>query len=135
MTLFNLSIYAADHIVYEGSCQYISLPTQLGQYGVLARHRNTISEIEPGKLTYTLEGGQKESLAVSRGLLKIENGDVLVLVQTAEKPEEIDINRAKKAEENAKAALKKEVSQREYNMLQAKLARAFSREKIKKDYK
>lgn len=129
---FKLEVYASDHIVYQGPAKYLNLPIEMGQYGILARHRNLISEIVPGKMTIDLEN-EKLIFIVSYGLVKIENGDVLVLVETAEKPEEIDINRARKAEENAKAALKNQASQREYKMLQGRLARAFAREKVKID--
>lgn len=129
---FKLEVYASDHIVYQGPAKYLNLPIEIGQYGILARHRNLISEIVPGKMTIDL-GNEKLVFVVSYGLVKIENGDVLVLVETAERPEEIDINRARKAEENAKAALKNEASQREYKMLQGRLARAFAREKVKID--
>lgn len=129
---FKLEVYASDHIVYQGPAKYLNLPIEMGQYGILARHRNLISEIVPGKMTIDLEN-EKLIFIVSYGLVKIENGDVLVLVETAERPEEIDINRARKAEENAKAALKNQASQREYKMLQGRLARAFAREKVKID--
>ena len=129
---FKLEVYASDHIVYQGPAKYLNLPIEIGQYGILARHRNLISEIVPGKMTIDL-GSERLVFVVSYGLVKIENGDVLVLVETAERPEEIDINRARKAEENAKAALKNEASQREYKMLQGRLARAFAREKVKID--
>lgn len=129
---FKLEVYASDHIVYQGPAKYLNLPIDMGQYGILARHRNLISEIVPGKMTIDLEN-EKLVFVVSYGLVKIENGDVLVLVETAERPEEIDINRARKAEENAKAALKNQASQREYKMLQGRLARAFAREKVKID--
>lgn len=129
---FKLEVYASDHIVYQGPAKYLNLPIEMGQYGILARHRNLISEIFPGKMTIDLEN-EKLVFVVSYGLVKIENGDVLVLVETAERPEEIDINRARKAEENAKAALKNQASQREYKMLQGRLARAFAREKVKID--
>ncbi len=129
---FKLEVYASDHIVYQGPAKYLNLPIEMGQYGILARHRNLISEIVPGKMTIDLEN-EKLVFVVSYGLVKIENGDVLVLVETAERPEEIDINRARKAEENAKAALKNQASQREYKMLQGRLARAFAREKVKID--
>lgn len=131
---FDLEVYSSDHIVYKGQAKYLNLPIQMGQYGILARHRNLISQIVPGKMTIDL-GEEKLVYVVSYGLVKIENGSVLVLVETAEKPEEIDINRAKKAEEHAREALKKQASSREYKMLQGRLARAFAREKVKNEYK
>lgn len=127
MSDFNLKIYASDHTVYDGMSKYVNVPTSEGLYGILGNHRNTIMLIETGKLSFKNLEDEKTDVIVSRGLLKVENGQVLILVETAEKPEDIDINRALKAEESAKAQLKKKLSDRELSLIYAKLARSFSR--------
>lgn len=134
MKKFKLSIYASDKIVYEGECESLVIPTTTGQLGILANHSNLISLTIPGKLTFKNDG-KEDVRIVSQGMVKIEDNEVLVLVEACEKPEEIDINRALKAEEKAKAELKKHMSNREYNMVYARLARAFSRAHIKDGFK
>lgn len=133
MSTFLLKVYAADKIFYEGQCEYVSVPTPMGQYGVLKDHRNTICAVIPGILTYKIEGEDKKA-AVSKGMIKIEDNEVLVLVNTCEKPEEIDINRAMRAEEEARRILKQKKSKQEYLMAQANLARAISRLRLKNNY-
>jgi F-type H+-transporting ATPase subunit epsilon len=85
----------------------------------------------PGLIEYEHEGG-REQIVVSDGLLKVENGEVMILVDTAEKPEDIDEARAKRAEEEAREALKKANSNRDHAMVEAELSRALSRIKASK---
>lgn len=131
MNSFKVHILAADNVFYEGDCESLIVPTTGGQYGILAGHSNAISAIVPGKMTYRIPGGENETAAVSSGLVKIESGEVLVLVDTAERPEEIDINRARRAADAAKEALLQKQSLREYRMAKANLSRALSRLKVK----
>lgn len=131
MNSFKVHILAADNVFYEGDCESLIVPTTGGQYGILAGHSNAISAIVPGKMTYRVPGGENETAAVSSGLVKIESGEVLVLVDTAERPEEIDINRARRAADAAKEALLQKQSLREYRMAKANLSRALSRLKVK----
>ncbi len=126
MEKFKLHIMASDHTAYDGDAESVVLPTTEGQYGVLAHHENLIMAVVPGPLTYKCEA-VKQDLVVSDGLLKIENGEVLILVDTAEKPEDIDVARARRAEQKAREKLKRANSQRDHVLVEAELSRAVSR--------
>ncbi len=131
MENFPVHILAADEPFYEGPCQSISIPTTTGMYGVLAHHANVILAIVPGTLIYRCEGQEEQLAAVSAGLMKVENGEVLILVDSAERPDEIDANRAKCAADRAKEELLQKKSIQEYRMAQSNLARALSRLQVK----
>ncbi len=131
MNSFNVHILAASHTFYEGACTSLVVPTPHGQYGILAGHCNTISAIIPGKMEYRIPGQEKKIAAVSSGLVKIENGEVLVLVDSAERPEDIDALKAKKAADAAKEAMLQKQSIREYHTAQMTLARAVARLRVK----
>ena len=75
--------------------------------------------------------GEKFVFVVSTGLVKIEENEVLVLVETAEKPEEIDRLRAERAAVEAKEALLLKKSLQERRSAEMKLARAMSRMRAK----
>ncbi|MDO4649655.1 MAG: ATP synthase F1 subunit epsilon [Eubacteriales bacterium] len=132
MKTFQLYILAADKVLFEGKCESLIVPSIKGRYGIKANHSNTISAIVSGMLSYKAEGEEMKAASVSDGMLKIENNEVLVLVDSAEKPEEIDVNRAKKAEAAAKEELLQKRSIQEYRAAQAHLARAISRLNVKK---
>jgi F-type H+-transporting ATPase subunit epsilon len=128
---FLLQIMASDHMVYDGKALSVTLPTTEGSVGILAQHSNVIMAVIPGLIEYEHDGG-REQIVVSDGLLKVENGEVMILVDTAEKPEDIDEARAKRAEEEAREALKKANSNRDHAMVEAELSRALSRIKASK---
>lgn len=132
MNSFNIHILASEHLFYEGPCESLVVPTIRGQYGILAGHSNLISALVPGKLIFRVPGGEDQVLAVSEGIVKAEHNEVLVLVDTAERPEDIDANRARRAAEEAKEMLLQKRSIQEYHSAQAQLARALNRLKVKK---
>ena len=131
MTAFLLKVLAAEKPFYEGECLSLVLPTVDGQYGIQAGHSDVIVAVVPGELKITLPSGERILAAVSDGLVKVEDGKALILVDTAEHPEEIDENRARLAAENAKEALLQKKSVQEYYFAQAKMARALSRLRVK----
>ncbi len=94
MSTFQVSILAADRDFYEGPCESLVIPTLQGQYGILAHHRNLIAAVVPGTLHYKVPDKPEQIAAVSAGLIKVENNEVLILVDSAERPEDIDVNRA-----------------------------------------
>lgn len=134
MSTFQLYILAADRVFFEGKCESLIVPSIEGSYGVLPNHSNMIAAIVPGSLQYKEEGKEIQTAAVSEGLLKVESNEVLVLVDSAEHPEEIDEKRAKRAEDRAKEELLQKRSIQEYYLAQTNLARAVSRLRVKKSY-
>lgn len=134
MSVFQVSILAADCVFYEGPCEYMSFPALMGQYAIQAHHCNAIRAIVPGMLSFRVPDQPVQFASVSEGLVKIENNEVLVLVDSIERPEEIDENRARKAADEAKEALLQKRSIQENRIAQAQLARAVSRLRIKRDF-
>ena len=131
MNTFRLHIWASEKPFYDGDCLSLIIPSVDGKYGIMANHSNTIPAIVPGELTFPTADGKTQIAAVSEGLVKIENNDVLVLVETIERPEEIDANRAKVAAEAGKEAMMQRLSRREYYTTRLTLARAMSRLQVK----
>lgn len=131
---FQVYILAADRVFYEGPCESLIVPTTEGQYGILADHSSMIGAISAGVLQYRIPGEQAKTAAVSAGLIKIENNEVLILADTAERPEEIDENRARRAEDKAREEILQRRSIREYRSAQAGLARAINRLRVKREY-
>ena len=134
METFQVSILAAENNLYQGECESIVVPTYEGARGIMAHHCNIIEAIAPGKLEYTIPGQEKKLAFVSSGMLKVEDGEVLVLVDSAERPEDIEKNKARRAEEKAKEERLQKTSRQEYILNQAFLARTINRFKTKNDY-
>ena len=108
---------------------------RLGELGILANHSNMIAAVVPGVLRGQFPDRPPQTAAVSGGVVKIEDNEVLILADTAERPEEIDANRARRAEANAREALLQKKSIQEYRSAQAYLARALNRLKVRENYR
>lgn len=131
MNTFALVVLAAEKPFFEGECISLVIPTDTGQYGIQACHNNMIAAIVPGMMKFTIPSGEEIIAAVSEGFIKVENNEVLILVDTAERPEEIDENRAKRSAEQAKEMILQKKSIQDYHAAQAKMARAINRLRVK----
>ena len=132
MNTFTLHLLGADRLFYEGQCYSVTVPASDGQYGVLAGHANLITAIVPGELTFTVPGDEPVTVAVAAGIMKVEDNDVLILVDSVLRPEEIDADRAREEEAAAREALMQKKSRQEYRSAQAQLARAVTKLKVRR---
>ena len=135
MATFQARILAADRDFYNGPCESITLPTVDGEDQILSHHSNMTVAIVPGTLRLKVPGQAEQTLAVSAGLVKMENNEALVLVDSLERPEEIDANRARRAADAAREALLQKRSLQEYRMAQSNLSRALNRLRVKSSYR
>jgi F-type H+-transporting ATPase subunit epsilon len=141
METFKLHFMASDHMVYDGDAESVSLMTTEGSIGILAHHSNLIMAVVPGLIEYVPAGDAakeaglsgKQMSVVSDGLLKVENNEVMILVDTSEHPDEIDEARARRAEEKAREDLKRANSNRDVALASAELSRALSRIKASRN--
>ena len=131
MEVFQAHILAADRTFYEGPCLQLTIPTSDGEQGILAHHSDMIAAVLPGTLRYQTPEGPVQLAAVSSGLVKIEKNEVLVLVDSVERPEEIDAARARREADEAREAMLQKKSRQEYQLAQATLARAMNRLRVK----
>lgn len=131
METFQVHILAADKTFYEGPCVSLTIPTSDGEFGILAHHSSMIAAVQPGTLRYQLPGEEPRLAAVSPGMVKVERNDVLVLVDSAERPEEIDIVRAQREIDEAREVLLQKRSRQEHQIAQATMARALNRLRVK----
>ncbi len=109
------------------------MPAPDGQKGVLPHHENMVIAVDPGELHFKKPDGEWVTAAVSMGFAEIMNNRVSVLVNTAERPEDIDVKRAEEAKERAEERLRQKQSIQEYHLSQASLARAMARLKASQD--
>lgn len=131
MKTFMLEILASDKTFYEGEAENIILPTLDGKVGILANHAPTVYAITIGELDFKTDEGWSKAV-VSSGVAQILDNKVTILVDTIERPEEIDAMRAEEARIRAEERLRRKDSQMEYYQSKAALARAMSRLKITK---
>ena len=132
MKTFHLRILAAERTFYDGPCLSLTVPTIDGLYGLMALHESVVIAIIPGMLTLHTPDGEEQIAAVSEGMLKMENNEALVLVDTIERPEEIDLSRAERIAAESEALLHEKHSEQEQALVMARMARAMSRVHVKR---
>jgi F-type H+-transporting ATPase subunit epsilon len=126
-TELQLNIVSPDRLLVRDAVTGVTVPGKGGYIGVLPGHAPLLTELVPGELSYTREGA-KHFLCVNWGFAEVLPDRVIVLVQSAERAEEIDVQRAQKAKERAEDRLKR-FSDPEIDMERAResLRRAIAR--------
>ena len=131
MDTFQVHILAADKTLYEGPCVSLTIPANDGERGILAHHSSMMAAIVPGMIRWQPPGQEIQLAAVSPGMVTVEANEVLVLVDSAERPEEIDEARARREADEAREAILQQKSRQEYQLAQNTLARALNRLRVK----
>ena len=134
MNSFILNITAASGEFYQGSCESMVLPVKDGVYGVQAGHSPVLVAIHMGMLKFTVDGETREIL-VGDGIAEVTPTFVLLLVDSAERPEDIDKNRAEAARIRAEERLQHKQSMHEYYQTKIALDRAMQRLQTASKYK
>ena len=135
MDTFGLKIIASDKVFYEGRCRKLIIPAPDGEQGILPNHENMVIAVTVGIGRMEAEEGKWQEVALGGGFAEIVNNRVTLIVETAEKPEDIDLRRAEEQKERAEEQLRQKQSTQEYYHTQASLARAMNRLRLAQDKK
>lgn len=127
MGTFFLDVLASDRKFFRGKVSALVIPCEDGEKEILAHHEDMLIAVTSGEMRAQLEDGQWTRAICGPGFAQVVNNRVTLLVETALLPEEVDIQRAKRAKEEAQEQLRQKQSIQEYNASQAALARALSR--------
>ena len=100
-----LELVTPQRKVVSEEVDEIAATGTLGEFGVLPGHAPFLSSLKIGELSYK-KGGSVYYLAVNKGYFEVVNDTVTVLVESAERAEEIDLDRAKKAMAKSEERLK-----------------------------
>jgi F-type H+-transporting ATPase subunit epsilon len=122
-----LEVVTPEKIIFSGSVDEVTIPGTEGEFGVLRGHEPFLTSVDIGAL-YFLAAGKKVDYAVNTGYAEITGSKVTVLIETAERADAIDKDRAIKAKERAEAGLSQLAKeQEEYEKMRLALARAINR--------
>jgi len=101
---FQLEIVTPEKKVVETAAQEVQIPGKNGYLGILPGHAPLITELSVGEITFR-ENSTEQRLAVAWGFAEILPNKVTILAETAERPSDIDVERARKAKERAEQRL------------------------------
>ena len=132
---FGLQVISVNGIFYDDKAEEIILPCDDGELAVLADHEEMILALSDGIIKIKKPGGEWTVGVVSLGSVQVANNRCIVIVNTVERPEDIDKRRAQEAYEYAKEHLLQKQSIKEFKKSQAGLARALTRLSAVSKYK
>jgi F-type H+-transporting ATPase subunit epsilon len=101
---FQLEIVTPEKKVVETAAEEVQIPGRNGYLGVLPGHAPLITELAVGEITFR-ENATDQRLAVAWGFAEVLPDKVTILAETAERPSEINVERARKAKERAEQRL------------------------------
>jgi len=128
-----LEIVTPQRTLLSAEAEYVSIPGEIGELGILPGHIPLLTNIQSGVLSYK-NGGVEEKVAVHGGYAEICEDKITILAKIAELKNEIDLERSEAALQTAKNKLEKaikNIDQREaVEHLQMKIRRAITRHHI-----
>lgn len=127
---FTLEIVTPRKMVFKGEVSSFSAPGVVGGFQVLYNHAPLLSSLQIGEVKFVDAGGREVRYATSGGFVEVKDNHVVLLAETAERADEIDVARAKAAEERARKRLADTSKDIDVARAQAALARAVNRLRI-----
>jgi len=101
---FQLEIVTPEKKVVDTSAEEVQIPGKDGYLGVLPGHAPLITELGVGEISFR-DGATEQRLAVAWGFAEVLPGKVTILAESAERPSEIDVARAREAKKRAEERL------------------------------
>jgi len=129
-TLFNFEVHTPYRLFYSGKAQAITLTLADGEIGIYANHSPFTGVVVTGILHIKESDGSWRAAFVSDGILEVKEHKNVLMVDSAEWPEEIDKKRALESKEQAEKILSDENFKFETNKAKDKLRRAENRLKV-----
>jgi F-type H+-transporting ATPase subunit epsilon len=126
MKTLQVDVVSAEEEVFSGQAQFVALPGELGELGILPGHAPFITRVRPGTVRIKTDQGQEELLFVAGGILEVQPGGVSVLADTVIRGKDLDEAKVNEAKRLAEQALQTKSSDMNYASAQAELAIAFA---------
>jgi F-type H+-transporting ATPase subunit epsilon len=128
MTPFKLEIITPDGFLYDGEAESVIVRTTVGDKGILARHEPYSAALGTGKVKVKAGGGNEYIAALSSGIVEVRPDKTVILAQSCEWSNKIDVRRAAVAKMAAEERLAdRSLSGKEHDIAEFKLRRALNR--------
>lgn len=127
MTPFRLRILTPEGVVFDGEAEMITVRTTVGDKGILARHEPYVAALGIGQAKVRIDG-ETRIAAVSSGSIEVSKDVTTLLAQSFEWADEIDLQRAEKAQQMAEENIERyKNDRRKLDIAEYKLKRAINR--------
>jgi F-type H+-transporting ATPase subunit epsilon len=105
MSTFPLELVTPERILFSEEVQAVRAPGINGSFGVLARHAPMLTELTTGLIKLTLANGFESFIATTGGFMEVSRQKVIILADSAELSEDIDVEKARAAADRARKLL------------------------------
>jgi len=122
----HVDVVSAEEMIFSGLAEFVVLPGEAGELGILPGHMPLMTRIKPGAVRVQLPDGKEELIFVAGGLLEVQPGLVTVLADTAIRGADLDQAKALEAKKMAEEAMVNRGSAIDYARAQAELAEAIA---------
>jgi len=124
-------IVTPERLAFSEEVDEVTLPGSVGEFGILPGHVPFLSSLQVG-IVSTRQDGREIYYAVSGGFIEVHEDHVIVLAETAERSDEIDVDRARTSKERAEKILREvqEEDESHFNRAELRLKRALTREEV-----
>lgn len=129
---FKLEIISPQKVIFRGDVVSFTAPGFKGSFQILYNHAPLISEINIGLVKFKTINGEERKFATSGGFVEVKNNNVIMLAETIEAAENIDIKRAESARDRAKKRLRERKPGTDLERAEFALQRALNRIRIAK---
>jgi F-type H+-transporting ATPase subunit epsilon len=135
--IIKFEIVTQERVVLKDEIFKVTVPTREGEITVLPQHTPLVSILVPGIIELTNKDGERKIISVSGGFIEVLRNKVVVLADTAERAEEIDIQRAEEARTRAEDSIKneKQFDKERFANISATIAKELARTKAVKRWK
>jgi F-type H+-transporting ATPase subunit epsilon len=127
---FKLEIVTPRKVVFNGDVESFTAPGVMGSFQVLFNHAPLLAATGIGEIKLLDAAGMEQRYATSQGSVEVKANHVVMLAETAEKLEEIDVDRARRAEQRARERLAKHDDEIDIDRARIALQRALNRIRI-----
>jgi len=123
----HVDVVSAEESIFSGLAEFVALPGEAGELGILPGHVPLLTRIKPGAVRIKVQNQAEEELIfVAGGMLEVQPNLVTVLADTAIRGKDLDEAKALEAKKRAEEALANRSAELDYARAQAELAEAIA---------
>lgn len=130
MATLHLEIVTIERRVYNDEVSMVVAPGSEGMLGILPRHTPLLTALTYGELQIKKDGQEDQFFAIGGGFMEVQPNRVVVLADSAERAEEIDVERAEAARRRAEDSIAKAPEELELERAESALRRNITRLKV-----
>lgn len=118
-----VEVVSAEEQIFSGTAEFVALPGEMGELGILPGHTPLITRIKPGAVRIKVPGEAEETFVfVAGGILEVQPRKVTVLADTAIRGQDLDEAKVLEAKRQAEELLNNRESNIDYAVAQAEIA-------------